>query len=336
MRPPKLLGLCVVAAIFAAPAVAQPRKAPEKPLHIAFLAAGSQNGFNQSVWAGIQSAARKAGNVNVRLFDGGFDSTQQYNQLEDVVASHAYDGVILFPNDSVSIASAVSHAAARGINTVAVEFPIGPKLDQLEPQVPGIVATVAAKPSAGARLQAEAVGRYCRSRPVCNVVILIGLKVYPFDQLRYQTYMETLKHYPNVRVRATIEGNYDAATSMNGMLDVLQIDRHVDAVLSPADIQTIGAEMALKNFGIDPRSLYLAGGGGSQIAVTALRQGRWSSTYGAMTATMGVAALDAIVGSLRGRKGPTVIDADTLSPFPPIWTQDIMRAHPDFVAQWAG
>ncbi|MFW7267951.1 sugar ABC transporter substrate-binding protein [Gluconacetobacter sp. Hr-1-5] len=309
---------------------------PQHRWRIAFLAAGAQNGYNQSVWNGIQAAAARAGNVDVRLFDGGFDSTLQYNQVEDVVASHHYDGIILFPNDTVSIASAVAEAAALGMPTVALNFPIGPDLEQITPQTRGVVSTVATAPAVMARRQAEDVGLHCRARPVCNVLLLIGQKVYPFDQLRYRVYRQTLASFPNVRIVATIEGQYDAGTAMNGVLDRLQVDRHIDAVLSTADIQTIGAEMAFKSYGIDPAGLYLSSAGGSGIGVRAVREGRWAVTYGTLTRSMGEASLDAIVGAVSGRKIPPVIDADSLSPLPPLWTRDILLAHPAFQAQWAG
>lgn len=332
-------GLLVAGALAlggAAPAPKGPAPLRPAPLRIAFLAAGAQNGFNQSVWQGIRQAAARQRGVEVTLYDGAFDSTLQYNQLEDVIASHRYDGIILFPNDSVSIASAVRHAGAVGIRTVAVEFPIGPQLDELAPQVPGVVATVAARPSDGARAQAQDVVAYCAGRPQCNVVLVVGQKVYPFDLLRYRTYLATFAPHRNIRVVATIEGNYDAGTAMSGMLDVLQVNRRIDAVVSTADIQTIGVEMALKSYGIRPASVHLVGSGGSQIAVTALRQGRWAATYGTLTASMGSAALDALAAALRGHKGPAVIDADRLAPLPRIWTQETMRAHPAFTAQWAG
>lgn len=310
--------------------------AAPKPLRIAFLAAGSQNGFNQSVWDGIRAAAATQSGVQVAIYDGAFNSTLQYNQIEDIIASRRYDGIIVFPNDSVSIASAVRHASQAGIRTVAVQFPVGPNLDNLAPQVPGVVATVASRTSDGARAQADDVIRYCQNKAPCNVVVAVGQKVYPFDLLRYQTYLRAFAAHRNIKVVATIEGNYDASTSMSGMLDILQVNRHIDAVISTADIQTIGIEMALKSYGIQPSSVHLLGSGGSQIAVTAIRQGRWAGTYGALTKTMGEAALNALAGSLRGAAITPVIDADKLSPLPRIWTRETVRQHPALKAQWEG
>ncbi len=306
------------------------------PKRIAFMASSSQNGYNQAVWAGVQAAAKRLGNVQVSILDGQFNSTLQYNQVEDAVASKAYDGFILFPNDTVGLAGAVREAGAAGIKMVAVQFPIGPKLDILAPQVPGVVATVAAPPADGAKLQAEDVVEACKAKDPCRVVIVIGQKVYPFDNLRYQTYLDVLKPHANIKVVATVEGNYDPNTSMTGMMDVLQVNPHVDAVLSNADQQTMGVEMALKASGIAPNSMFLTAGGGDEIAVQAIKEGRWSETYGVVPSTMGDVALTTLVDALDGKTVTPEINADKLSPLPPIWTKKVLDAHPDFKSQWPG
>ena len=303
---------------------------------IAFFASSSQNGYNQAVWKGIQAEAKKLGNVTLSILDGEFNSTLQYNQVEDAIASKKYDGFIMFPNDTIGIAGSIKEAAAAGIKTVAMQFPIGPDLNTLKPQVPGIIATVAAPPADGARLQAEDVAAYCKNKAPCNVVIVIGQKVYPFDNLRYQTYLSVLKQYSNIQVVATVEGNYDPGTSMTGMQDVLQGNKKVDAVLSNADQQTMGVEMALKSDGVPAGSVYLTGGGGDAIAVNAIRQGRWAETYGVVPATMGVKALDALANSLDGKAVDPEINADKLSPLPPIWTKSVLDSNPQFQAEWQG
>lgn len=308
----------------------------EQPKRIALFASSSQNGYNQAVWKGVQAEAKKLGNVTLSILDGEFNSTLQYNQVEDAIASKKYDGFIMFPNDTIGIAGAVKEAAAAGIKVVAIQFPIGPDLNTLKPQVPGIVATVAAPPADGAKLQAEDVAEYCKDKNPCNVAIVIGQKVYPFDNLRYQTYLEILKKHPNVKVVATVEGNYDPSTAMTGMQDVLQGNKKVDAVLSNADQQTMGVEIALKSEGVAPGSVYLTGGGGDAIAVNAIRQGRWAETYGVVPTTMGVKALDTLVDALDGKTVDPEINADKLSPLPPIWTKAVLDSHPQFQAEWQG
>ncbi|HET7716122.1 MAG TPA: substrate-binding domain-containing protein, partial [Bauldia sp.] len=146
---------------------------------VAFLAASSQNGFNQAIYEGIEKRAKQIGGITTEIFDGEFNATKQYSQVEDIVTSGNFDALIIAPNDSVGIATAVEEATKAGLKVATTLFPIGPKLDTLEPQVPGLTATVASNPAIGAKIQAEDAAKACEGKDPCNVVIIIGQKIYP-------------------------------------------------------------------------------------------------------------------------------------------------------------
>ena len=218
---------------------------------VAFLASSSQNGYNKAIYDGIQAKAKELGNVDVEIFDGEFNATKQYSQVEDLVASKKFNAMIIVPNDTVGIANAVTDAVAAGLKVGTALFPIGPKLDTLEPQIPGLVTTVAYNPAVGAKAGADGLVKFCEGKDPCNTVIMIGQKIYPFDNLRYNTYLETLKPHANIKIVATVEGNYDPDKSMTGMQDVLQAHKDIVAILSNADQHLVGAEIALKDAGLD-------------------------------------------------------------------------------------
>jgi len=239
--------------------------ADAKDYRVAFLAASSQNGFNQAIFEGVKKRADKIGGVSVEIFDGEFNATKQYSQVEDVTTSGKFDALIIAPNDSIGIATAVAEATKAGLKVATTLFPIGPKLDTLDPQVEGLTATVASNPAIGAKEQAQAVVDFCKDKNPCNTVIIIGQKIYPFDNLRLKTFNDTLATSPNIKVVATIEGNYDPEKSMAGMQDVLQAHKDINAILSNADQHVVGAEIALEDAGIKLPDLYISGGGASQI-----------------------------------------------------------------------
>ena len=241
--------------------------------------------------------------MTTEIFDGEFNATKQYSQVEDVFTSGNFDALIIAPNDSVGIATAVEEATKAGLKVATTLFPIGPKLDTLEPQVPGLTATVASNPAIGAKIQAEAAAKACEGKDPCNVVIIIGQKIYPFDNLRYETFLATLGAYPNIKVVATVEGNYDPDQSMAGMQDVLQANPDIDVILSNADQHLVGAEIALEDAGIDVPSLYISGGGAAAIAIDAIREGRWDVTLAYFPVSMGEYALQAVVDSHRRQGG---------------------------------
>lgn len=321
-------------AVAAAPAAALAQDDGE--FSIAYLASSSQNGFNQAVYAGIKAAAEDYDNVSVEIFDGEFSAPVQFAQVEDLVAGGRFDAMIVTPNDTVGIAVALEDAIAAGIKVAATLFPIGPDLTNMEPQVEGLVTTVASDPSIGAAAQAEAVVEYCADIDPCKVVILIGQLIYPFDNLRYDTYLSVLGEADNIEIVATGEGNYSPETSLTAMQDILQSHADLDVVLSNADQHLMGAEIAIIDAGLDLEEIYLIGGGLNQIATDAVRAGQWDASLVNYPYSMGEAALHAMVGALKGEEVPTWIDEATLGDTPMIVTTDWLKAHPEFEAEWQG
>jgi ribose transport system substrate-binding protein len=304
---------------------------------IAFLASSSQNGYNQAVWAGIQEKAAAMGNVETTIFDGQFAADVQLNQLEDAATNGQFDGIIIVPNDTVGIAAGVATAKASNVPVVTVLFPIGPDLKQLEPQVDGIVSTVASPPADGATRQAELVVEHCKTvEGTCRVVILIGQLQYPFDNVRYEAYKAVLEKESNIEIVATASGNYDRDTSLTAMTDVLQANKDIDVVLSNADQQTQGAVIALKEAGYAPGSVYLTGGGGTKEAVAAVRAGEWAADYLNFPKSMGVAALEQVTNALDGKPVQAVVDADKLGPLDPFVDKAALDAKPEFMGEWSG
>jgi len=131
-------------------------------------------------------------------------------------------------------------------------------------------------------------------------VIIIGQKIYPFDNLRYETYLATLGGNKNIQIVATVEGNYDPDKSMAGMQDVLQANKDINVVLSNADQHLVGAEIALEDAGLDVPSLFLIGGGANQIAIDAIKAGKWDATLAQLPVSEGEYALNGVVDALEG------------------------------------
>jgi len=307
----------------------------EDATRVAFFAASSQNGFNQAVWQGVADAAGEMG-IEAEVFDGEFNAEVQLAQVEDAVASGRFDGFVILANDTVGIASAIADAYGAGIPTVTTLFPIGPDLTTLEPQVEGIVGTVASPPAEGAALEANAVVEFCADKDPCNVVILIGQLQFPFDNVRYNEFVRVLEEHDNIAIVATGEGSYDRDASLTAMQDILQANPGVHAVLSNADQHISGAEIAIVDAGLDLESLYLIGAGATQDAIDAVRAGRWDATYANFPRSMGAEALRILAAELAGEDHEAIVDMDTFAPIGPIVTTELLQENPDFEAEWQG
>ena len=302
---------------------------------VAFLASSSENGFNQAIWEGVKKRAAELGDIDVEIFNGEFNAEKQNNQVEDLIASKKFDGIILEPNDSVGIANSLKDAIAANIKVVVTLFPVGPKLDTLEPQIPGLTATVASNPAIGAKVVADEVVKYCEGKNPCNVIVIVGQKIYPFDNLRYQTELEAFKSHPNIKVVGTVEGGYDPDKTMTGVQDVLQGHKDINAMIAMGDQMMVGAELAVKDAGLDIRKMLVIGGGASEIGVKAIREGRWTGTIAFFPVTMGEYSIQALADAFAGKKVNPVVDSDKIGPLPALVTKAELDAHPDFRGEWA-
>lgn len=324
----KTLAISAGLALALAPAVhAQSKK-------IAYFAAASQNGFNQATYAGVEERAKELG-YETAIFDGKFDPAHQYSQIEDVLAGGNFAGFIVAPNDTVGIAGAFEQVIAAGTPIATVLFPVGPDLTTLEPQVEGITSTVASPPVAGATVQAESVVKECEGRNPCNVVILIGAKIFPFDNLRLETFQKVLAGHDNIKVVAVGEGWYDPDKSLTAMTDILQANSDVHVILSNADQHLVGAEIALDAAGYTVPDLFLTGGGAAGIAIDAIREGRWDATLAYFPKTMGALAAEQVVNAIEGKAVTQVIDMDTAGPLEAMIDKAVLDANPDFKGEWA-
>jgi ribose transport system substrate-binding protein len=306
-----------------------------QPLSIAFFASSSQNGYNQAVFDGIEQAAAEAGNVTAEIFDGEFNAETQFNQIEDVVASGRFDGFVIVPNDPVGIAPAAEQALAAGPTATAL-FPIGPDLDTLEPQLEGMI-TAAGSVSEGAAAAAEEVAEFCADIDPCRVVILIGQLQFPFDNLRLENFERVLGEHDNIEIVATGEGQYSQDVSLTAMQDILQSNPEFEVLLSNADQHVTGALVALADAGLDVESMYIVGGGASEVAIEGIRAGTWDASISNFPVTEGYLAAQNVIAALRGEEYEQVNDVNVLNPLGvAVVTADVLDENPDWEAEWAG
>jgi ribose transport system substrate-binding protein len=322
-----MLAIGVGAALLSTTAFAEGKK-------IAYFAASSQNGFNQATYEGVEAKAKELG-YETEIFDGKFDAAVQYSQIEDVLASGNFAGFIVAPNDSVGIAGAFEEVIAKGVPIATVLFPVGPDLNTLEPQLPGITATVASPPVPGATVQAQAVVDFCADKDPCNVVIIIGGKIFPFDNLRLETYKKVLGEHANIKIVAEGEGYYSPDTALTTMTDILQAHKDINVVLSNADQHLPGVEIALEAAGYNVPDLYLSGGGAAAIAIDAIREGRWDATLAYFPVSMGAHAMEQIANAIEGKPVTQAINMDTAGPLQAMIDKSVLDANPDFKGEWA-
>lgn len=312
-----------------------PSPAASGGYRIAVLLASSQNGYNQAVGDGVKQAAAKLDpSIQITVLDGQFSADTQLGQLETAGTGDQYDGIVVVPNDGPGIAAAFP--LANGIPVSTVLNPIGPDIEKMEPQVDGVVSTVAVPPGEAAAKQAEDVVKYCANIDPCKVVLLVGQLNAPLDVAREKAYRGVLEAKDNIKIVATVEGNYDPDKSATTISNVLQATPDVNVILSNADQQTKGAQIALEDAGIDPSSVYLTGGGGTSEAIKNVRDGIWKADYINFPVSMGAAAMTQLYNKLTGAEVTSYVNADKVGSVEPYATKETLAKTPDFTGEWVG
>jgi ribose transport system substrate-binding protein len=307
----------------------------EDGYEIAVLLSSSQNGYNQAVAEGVQNMADELdADINVTLLDGAFNADTQLSQMETAGVGDKYDGVVVVPFDGPALAAAFP--LANGIPVTSVLNPIGPDLEEMEPQVEGVVSTVAVPAGEAAAKQAEDVVTYCADIDPCKVVLLVGQLNAPLDVTREASYRGVLEAEDNIEIVTTVEGNYDPDQSATTITNVLQSTPDVNVILSNADQQTKGAQIALEDAGIDPSTVYLTGGGGTTESIQNVRDGIWQADYINFPVSMGSAAMEQLYNQLTGADVQSYVNADEVGEVEPYATKETLDETPDFVGEWEG
>jgi ribose transport system substrate-binding protein len=296
----------------------------DKQLKIAAFILASANTYSQANLEGVKEAAKEAGNVTVRSFDGAFDPTKQANQIQDAVAAGDYDGFVVFPNAGALVAPPVEEAAAAGIETVSASAAIGPDLKTGTPQVEGVIGTVWHEN----RINGENMGKltvqaceeeHADSKP-CKVAFLTGGKDIGFEQAKLEAYTKVVED-AGIELVAVQEAGFLQEPALKATQDIVQANPDLDVLASSGDQMTLGAEQAIDDAGV--KGVTLIGNGATEQGAAAVKEGRWYATPVFMPKTEGKLATLMLIDSLRGKQpSEQVIDWVERSPVGPFLTKD--------------
>lgn len=302
----------------------------------AFILA-SANSYSQQNLKGVEEAAAKLGNVTVTPFDGAFDGSKQASQIQDAVASGKYDAFVVFPNDGAIVAPAVEEASEAGIKTVAAYAPIGTDIEQGEPQVEGVVATVwhpnVPNGTNLGDLTVEACEQEHADANPCQVYYITASKEIAFENAKQKEVEKVLGEADvPIEVVAVEEGEFLVDPARTATEDVLQANPDINVIVTSGDQMTMGAEQALDDAGV--KGVTLIGNGGAAEAVAATDRGAWFGTPVYLPIDEGRVSAEIAIKAARGEEPEkTEVDIVEMSPVGPNYTGADKGSK--FKPQWA-
>ena len=264
-------------------------------LRIAYLSGSSANTWYASSREQMQRIADENG-IEMVEFDAAFDPAAQTAQLQDVIASGEYDGVIVAAVNGPGLIPDIEDALAQGIQVVVLNTVVGDDLAEGAPQVEGIAASSLAPPVENGERMGELTVQACEGIDPCRVVYLYGIKGFPLDVALKEGFDNVLARNPSVNIVAEGEGQYlGPEGGINAIQDILIAQPEFDVVMG-ADQSIQGVEIVLGDEDMD--DVKLIGLGGSITGLQAVAEGRWFGVVFGAPGSEGANAMNAMILAL--------------------------------------
>jgi len=298
---------------------------------VAYLSASSANTWLASSKKAMDTVAA-ANHIKLTEFDAQFKPGEQSKQIQDILASGKYKGIVIASVDGAGIIPDLQNAISQKLQVAILNQIVGTKLDTPDPQFPGPAVSVLAPPLTSGKRMGELALRACQGVSPCRVVYFYGIKGAPIDTALKQGFDSVVSRNPAIKVVAEAEGKYlGPDTALKATQDVLQKTPDFDVVVG-ADQSIQGAQLALQDAG-KAGKVKLIGLGGSTPAIAGIKSGAWFGDVFGAPRTEGRLAMEALVKALKDGTVTGGVDADTTLPDDALVT----KANVDkFTPQWAG
>ncbi len=217
------------------------------------------NPFFVQIGKGAEAQAKKlgGGDVKTTLVSSGDDLNQQFNQIENFIASDV-SMIVLNAADSKGIFAAVEKAKQAGIPIIAVDTAAEG----------GVDATVTSNNVQAGEVSCQYIADRLQGKG--NVVIINGPPVASVVE-RVQGCMSVFSKYPDIKILSkdqNAEGSRDGGLRV--MSDLLTSFPKIDAVFAINDPCGIGAELAATQ--AQRKEFFIVGVDGAPEALDALKQ----------------------------------------------------------------
>lgn len=243
------------------------------------------NPFFVALREGAEAAAQEAG-VELQVSDAQNDSAQQLNQLQTFLTQQV-DAIVINPVDSDAAAAAVAPALADDLPVVAVDRGV---------EGAEVTSTVSSDNVEGGRLAAQALAEAVGGSG--RVVVLQGLPGTSASRERGQGFTEGIGEFPDVEVVASQPADFDRATALDVMTNLLQANPDIVGVFAENDEMALGAVQALGDRAGSEVSV--VGFDGTEEGVAAVADGTLAATVAQLPGDLGRESVEAAIAAARG------------------------------------
>jgi ribose transport system substrate-binding protein len=215
-----------------APASASSSSQSAKPLSIAYLSFAVENSYDAPMLAAAQAVASDD-HATMKVFDANNSPQTQFSQLQDVISSGQYNGIILQPIFGTGLISLVKQAISKGIKVVNMDQILGPDLSTDAPQVPGLSANVTFVPTDIGTKLGNLVVQACTSKHLnpCKVGYLYDIKASALDVAIHEAFAKAISADPGVKVVAQGQSFFSPTVGLTAVQDMLQANPTLNLIV---------------------------------------------------------------------------------------------------------
>ncbi len=299
--------------------------AKKKVYHVAYLSYAVANSYDAPMLAAAKAVAAADG-VQVTVFDANNTPATQVAQLQDVISSGNYQGVLLQPIYGPAEIKYVRQVIAHKIKVVNIDQILGTKYTTDQIQVKGLSGNVVFFPSKIGTQLAALVVKACGAINPCKVGLVHNFKGYEPDVAISDAFSAHLASHSNIQVVDQVDGLYQVGASTTQVQNMLQANPGINIIVG-SDQNCEGAQIAL---GPKPTAKLVCYGA-SAASVAGLKSRLWYADVAQMPATEGQVGMEMLIramktGKPQGSKNPVaglanggVITVANLKNFTPEW-----------------
>jgi ribose transport system substrate-binding protein len=270
-----------------------------KTYNVAYLSYGVANSYDAPMLAAAKAVAVTTGHVNVTVFDSQSTDTIQVSQLQDVINSKHYQGIIVQPIFGQVLIPGIKLAIKKKIKVVNIDQILGTNYASDQFEVKGLSGNVVFFPSKiGSQLAAQTILACAGANP-CKVALVHNFTGYEPDSAITTAFDAGLTKDANASVVAQGDGLYTPATALTFVADTLVAQPSLNVIVG-ADQDCEGAQAALTS--AKNTTVKLVCYGASATGIAAVKSGAWFSDVAQEPATEGELGMIALIKAMKTGK----------------------------------
>ena len=271
-----------------------------KTYNVAYMSYGVANSYDAPMLAAAKAVAAATGHVNVQVFDSQSTDTLQVSELQQVISSGKFQGIITQPIYGPVLVPGVELAIKKKIKVVNIDQILGTNYSSDQIEVHGLSGNVVFFPAKiGSQLAAETISA-CGTANPCKIALVHNYIGDEPDAEITATFDAGIAKDANASIVANGDGLYTPSVALTFIADQLVANPTLNVIVG-ADQDCEGAQSALTS--AKNTSVKLVCYGASATGIAAVKSGAWFADVAQLPATEGELGMIALIKAMKTGKG---------------------------------